>query len=277
MFFRAKDIVLDNSASGAPVGAISAAAGGLVFAGDTITIGANQLAVDQYNSLSLAASSGVLLEDLGGLTSQGNVNIIAPLITGAGGASQSITAGGDLIMSPSAASPTTSIVGGLGASLTLTGANVTADGIIRLPSGVVNLHATSGNVLAGGTIDVSGTAQSFFDLTKYTNGGAVSLTSDLGYVLVPPGSVINVAAQPGGGNGGLLAISAPTGFLLPGGTLLGQGGEDGQNGSFSLDTGVLATLAPLNRYLDAGSFSLARSIRVRTGDVTVDGETSTLI
>ena len=97
VFFRAKDIVLDNSASGAPVGAISAPAGGLVFAGDTITIGANQLAVDQYSNLSLAASSGLLLEDLGGLTSQGKVNIIAPLITGAGGAFQSITAGGDLI------------------------------------------------------------------------------------------------------------------------------------------------------------------------------------
>jgi filamentous hemagglutinin family protein len=274
VFFRAKDIVLDNSANGAPIGAISGPAGGLVFAGDTITIGANQLAVDQYSNLSLAASSGVLMEDLGGLTIQGNVNIIAPLITGAGGASQSITAGGDLTMSPSAAPPTTSIVGGLGASLTLTGANVTADGIIRLPSGVVNLHAISGNVLADGTIDVSGTAQSFFDLTKYTNGGAVSLSSDNGYVLVPPGSLIDVAAQPGGGNAGSLAISAPTGFLLSGGTLLGQGGEGGQNGSFSLDTGVLATLAPLDRYLDAGSFSLARSIRVRTGDVTVDGETS---
>ena len=123
-----------------------------------------------------------------------------------------------------------------------------------------------------GTIDVSGTAQAFFDLTKYTNGGQVNLTSDFGYVLVPPGSVLNVAAQVGGGDAGTLSISAPTRFLVPGGTLLGQAGANGQAGTFSLDTGVLASLAPLNAYLEAGSFTLARSIRVRTGDVVLDGQ-----
>jgi filamentous hemagglutinin len=273
VFFRARDIALDNSANAAPAGSTSSPIGTLTFTGDTIAIGANQLMVDQFANLTLAALGGVLLQDTGGLTTQGNLSIIAPVITGAGGASQNISATGDLTISLPAARAITSISGELGASLTLTGANVTAGGTLRLPSGVATLHATTGNVLVGGAIDVSGTAQSFFDVTKYSNGGEVSLSSDLGYVLLPPGSVIDVAAQPGGGNAGSLSISAPTRFFEPGGTLLGQAGENGLAGSFSLDTGVLGTVAPLDRFLDAGSFSLARTIRVRSGDVLLDGQT----
>ena len=129
------------------------------------------------------------------------------------------------------ASPTTAgLESGLGASLTLQGSTVTVESNLVLPSGAVTLHATTGNVLVNGTIDVSGTAQTFFDLTQYTNGGQVSLSADLGYVLLPRGSTINVSAQPEGGDAGTLTISAPTRFVFPGGTLLGQAGTGGLPG-----------------------------------------------
>jgi hypothetical protein len=270
--FVARDVLLDNSPNGTVVGSSSSPQGTLQFVGDTIQLGENQLSVDQFANLTLAASGGILVQGSGGLAVAGNVTLLTPLVTGAAGSNQSIAATGDLTISNSARPTTASLENGLGASLTLQGSSVTVDSRLALPSGTVTLHATSGNVLVDGNIDVSGSAQSFFDLTQYSNGGQVNLNSDLGYVLLPPGSAINVSAQPGGGDAGAVSVSAPTRFFFPGGTLLGQAGTNGLAGTFSLDTGVLSNLAPLNAYLDAGSFTQARSIRVRTGDVTLDGD-----
>ena len=270
--FVARDVLLDNSPNGVAVGSAAPSMGTLQFVGDTIRLGENQVDVDQFANLTLAASGGILLQDLGGLTVAGNVTLLTPSVTGAAGSNQSILAAGDLTLSNSASPTTAGLESGLGASLTLQGSTVTVESNLVLPSGAVTLHATTGNLLVNGTIDVSGTAQSFFDLTQYTNGGQVSLSADLGYVLLPPGSTINVSAQPEGGDAGTLTISAPTRFVFPGGTLLGQAGTGGQAGTFSLDSGLLASLGSLNAYLDAGSFTQARSIRVRTGDVVLDGE-----
>ena len=136
------------------------------------------------------------------------------------------------------------------------------------------MEATSGDLTVGGTLDANGTAQSFFDITKYTSGGAISLTADNGNVNLGSGSMVTVAAQPGGGNAGSLTISAIHGNLTSAGTLSGAGGTGGTNGSFSLDIGSLPTLASLSTQLNSAGFTQSRSFRVRTGDVTVDGTTT---
>ena len=54
---------------------------------------------------------------------------------------------------------------------------------------------------------------------------------------------------------------------------LGNGGADGQGGTFQLDVGTLPdpSLASLNAALNLNGFTQSRSIRVRNGDVLLDG------
>src|SRR5262249_13044835 len=70
----------------------------------------------------------------------------------------------------------------------------------------------------------------------------------------------------------ILSISAINGVFSGGGSLLGQAGANGQGGTFALDVSQLPTVASLNQVLNTGSFDWDRSIRVRTGDVTLDGQ-----
>jgi hypothetical protein len=226
--------------------------------------------MDQYADVTMAASGGVIFQNSGSLAVQGNLALTTPLITGTKGAVQAIQAGGALDIAAPAAGAAT-VTPGLGASLALQGTQVTVDSDILLPSGALTLHATGGDLTVGGRLDVGGTAQTFYDLAKYTDGGQITLSSDTGSVIVAADGVINVAAQTGGGKAGSLSIDAPTGSFTVAGSLFGQGSTGGEQGTFSLDVGSLPSAGALNAVLNAASFSQSRSIRVRTGDVLVDG------
>jgi filamentous hemagglutinin family protein len=230
--FSAPEIVLDNRANGTGPGAVAAAGGALVLDAGKIRLGAGAVNVDQFSNVSLVASGGVIAEGTGSLTVQKALTITAPIITGANAANSTITAGGALTL---ASGGTASVAGSLGASLTFTGASVAANTEILLPSGSLTLHATAGDVTVGGRLDVGGTAQTFYDLVKYTGGGQIALTSDTGNVSVSANGTLNVAAQPGAGDGGGVTVSAANGSFVTNGTLLGQGGAGGQSGTFSLD------------------------------------------
>ena len=266
--FTAKSVTLDNSAAARKPGASGPPGGALVFNANTISLGANQLALDQYANVTLNATGGLLAQGTGGLATQGNLTVNAPLLTGATAANQSISSGGALTIASLGGASAAMVIPGLGASLTLTGANVAANSTFTLPSGALTLRAASGDLaVRGGRLDVSGTAQSFYDLTKFTDGGQLSLTADAGSVTVAAGATLTVAAQSSEANAGTLTVSAPAGTFTTAGTLLGAGG------SFSLDVGRVAgeSVSALNTALDGGGFTLTRSIRVRTGNVVVDG------
>jgi hypothetical protein len=272
--FAAQNISLDNSANSADPGAVAGQGGGaLEFdATNTITLGANQLAIDQYNNgVTLNAPGGILVEGTGGLVTQGNLTMVTPLLTGAKGANQTIiTNSGALTIQPSTNGSAPAVVGGLGANLTLVGANgVAANSTIQLPSGTMKVEAKSGDVSVGGTIDVSGTEKDFFDQRQFTGGGQITLTADAGKVTLAPGSTVNVSAQPAAGNAGGLTVSAPSGTFSDAGRLLGQGGAGGQGGTFSLDAGSIQGVASgdissLGNTLSSGDFTQSVSIRDRT-------------
>jgi hypothetical protein len=275
--FRGNTIQLDNSAHAAVPGPGSTQDGTLRFDAATIQFGDDQLAIDQFANVIVNASRNVLLQDTGGTAIDGNLTISAPIIVADTRAAQTISASGAVNLH-SVPGPTPLPTSGLGASLTIAGASVTDNIGILLPSGSVTLHATTGNVTVGNLstamIDVGGTAQTFFDLVKYTNGGLVNLIADEGSVNIATGASINVGAQHSGGDAGTLAISAPDGSLIVNRNLNGAGGTNGQNGSFDLDVGSLPTLAGLSSILNQASFTESRSIRVRTGNVLVDGLTT---
>ncbi len=267
--FSAPDILLENRANVSAPGPVVPLNGTLRFTSDTITLGTNQLRIDQFASVALDASGGILALGAGGLSVQGALTATAPVITAAKQATQSIVAGGALTL---ANAGTATIAGGLGASLTLQGASVAAATDVVLPSGQLTIRATAGDVAVNGKLDASGTAQTFFDLVKFTNGGRITLTADAGAVNLGTGSDVSVAAADGGGSAGRLSINSTTGAFTLAGAIHGEGG-----GSFSLDTGSLADFGALAAALGDGGFTQEQTIRVRTGSVEVNAGVNTRV
>lgn len=279
---NAGNLTLDNTpgrtgpgpAVGAPV------QGSLVVNATTLFTGANTLNIDQYADVALTATSGVVLQNTGGISSQTNLTLTTPIIIGAGQANQTITAKGGAIsiLAPAGDGDGSTLANsaGLGAILNIAGTSVVENSRIYLPSGQINLKATgsnpaTSNVLVGGTLDVSGTAQVFYDVTKYTDGGSISIQSANSGVTLAAGSVVSVAAQAGGGNAGSLSISVPKGDFVANGTLAGSGGIGGASGTFSLDVKEEPSLAALDATLNAAAMNASRTYRVRTNSVQVDG------
>jgi len=265
--------------------------------------------LDLFSTVKLSAGSGVLLQGSGGLNAAGSdvaknattsLTIDAPVLAAAAGAQQTISAGGLLTLSASGAATASSPPSGLGAKLTLVGASIDASNQIVLPSGQLTLHALSGDITVDGSLDVAGQVKAFNDVVQYSGGGQINLVSDQGAVTVAKGGKLDVSAaldvtkSDGSriGDAGSISVSttggsdSTKGLFVVAGTLNGQGGlitaaaagyTAGKGGTFTLDVGQItdpvtgASLQPLDDALNAGGFNLERSIRVRSGDVLVDG------
>ena len=279
--FAAKTILLDNSADVILSAAQAAPAGTLTFNAGTINLGANQLNIGQYANVTLNATGGILAQSAGGLAAQGDLTTIAPLITAAKGSAETISAGGALSMQAPASATKAAVAGGAGATLTFVAASITDDASVALPAGTLVLHAKSGDLFLGGQapalVDVSGMAQKFFDVTKYTNGGQVSLIADQGSVNIGASATVNVSAQAGGGDAGAISITVPQGTLDLQGQFAAHAGSGGLGGSFNFDGGQLADLKPINDALNTAGFDRNRTFRIRTGDVVMNGVANTAV
>ena len=299
--FNSQNILLENADNTPDPGAGASTGGALEFNGDTIVFGANTLAIDQFAAVDLNASGGMIAKAASGtLTAQGVLTLTAPVITGAAGVTETISTPGALTLTAPAGTTAASVSGGLGATLDFSGATVTVNTNVTAHSGGITLHATTGALtvgnLAPANLDTSGQARTFFNLTRYTNGGQINLIADQGAVDLGADSTINVAynttVQAGGvgGNAGTLAISAPQGSATLLGTLIGQGGAGASNGSFSLDAGTIpattvgsvnyaqGNLDLINAALDAGGFTQSISVTdendasVTIGSATLSSE-----
>lgn len=273
--FAAPGIILDNSPGGIALGTSGAATGGLVLDTGTILLGAGRVALDQFADVDFRAAGGLLARGSGGLSTQGALAITSPLITADKAVNYSIAAAGALDLAAPSGPATGSLDGGLGATLSLVGSSLTANTRIDLPSGSLSLRATTGDLVVGNLspaqLVARGTAQTFNDLIRYTDGGRISLFADAGSVTLGTQSQVDVAAAAGGGNAGNVSISAPNGVFTLAGTLAGQGGKDA--GAFSFDAGSIpgGSVTGLDAKLNAGGFTGSRSYRVRTGDILVGG------
>ncbi len=294
----AQTVSLDDSPNGTDLGPVagSTPAGTLNVEAGTIDLGANPLAIDQFANVDLTATGGVLFKGTGTLSVAGNLTVAAPVVAGATAASETITAGGAATLG-AASGGVAAVSPGIGASLSLTGKSVAVGTEIALPSGDLTLEATGtsaagGNLTVSGAVDLAGTAQTFGSSTSYTNGGQVDLISENGNVAVASGGSVDVAAQSGGGNAGSLSVSAVAGTFSVASSTAGTGAAavptldgmasqagGGQGGVFSMDVLNLSgaagasttSLSPLEAALAAGGFTQSQSIRVRSGNVSVDG------
>ncbi len=274
--FTAGTISLDNTSGGIFNSPIIPATGSIAFNAGTIRLGMNTIGVDQYQSAALNAAKEVLLTGSGGLRVGNALKISTPLITAAGGARQSISAEGALDVEPSVKTGISTAGAGLGAHLKLIGSSVTENSSVVLHSGSVSVEATGTDNAAdrdltiGGRIDVSGAAQHFYDLTRYTDGGNVTLSSDLGKITLGSTSRVSVAAS--NANPGQISIAAPNGSLaIASGAGVSGSGLGG--GSFSLDSAGLSggSFASLAAVLKVGGFNGSIAIRDRSdANVLID-------
>ena len=258
-------LIMDNIAGATVPGAITEPSGTLELNAGSVRIGTGLLRIDQFSLVDINTPAGVLGSGSGGIRAQRDLTIHAPIIAASKAATQSIAAGGALTILDTPGADGIARAG-LGASLTLDGGSVRVDSRILLPSGVLNIHASSGDVVVNGELSVAGTAQTFYDLTRYTKAGIVTLKSDTGSVMLGADSIVNVSAPGEGVDAGSVNVSAAQGSFTATGSLRGTGGA-----SFSLDIGSIPDLSVLSPLLAQGGFSREQAFRVRNGDVTIGG------
>ncbi len=267
-----RTVTLRNS-GGAFVDPMVAAQGTLALDAERIVLGTGAKSVRGFNNVTLAATT-IAGQGNGSLDVAGNLSLIAPLMTGANGASQSVLATGHLaVTSRGSAAPRDP--DSLGSRWALTGASLDFGGRIDALGGSVSLTATAGtvNVLGGGIIDVGGFSKDFNDVTAHASAGSIELTAVGGSVVTHAGSTLNLAAATGGGDAGkLTAVASGGGTVALNGTVDAHAAA-GKGGSFTLDIGTLPDFAGFSQQLENAGFTRSRAFRIRTGDVVVDGTT----
>jgi filamentous hemagglutinin family protein len=264
-------IVLGNPDAVGAMPAPLAATGALQLTSRRLEFGAGDVRLGGFGSVEGTATGGLLASADGSLTVSAPLSLSGPATAVAQGASYAMAADGRLALLPASGAP--EVASGSGARLFLQGTSVVAATGIDLPSGVLSVVATTGDVEVGGSLRAEGFTREFFDVVRHGDGGSIDLTARQGSVRLLPGSVVSVAAPAGGGNAGSLTVRSPGGVFDLGGILGGAAGTGFSSGSFLLDAGSVADFAALSADLDAAGFFHERNLRVRNGDVTLAGVT----
>ncbi|MGY3621410.1 filamentous haemagglutinin family protein [Bradyrhizobium sp. USDA 10063] len=266
---QAKLLTLRNS-NGIVVGDDPSASGELTIRGGSIVVdhGANH--IRGFSTVTFAAKRDLTFAGTGELTvgtagAASNVVLAVGWIKGSSGATQRLTATGDLSMFASAGTVVPNS-GDFGASLTLAGRNLDIGGVVDLPSGELTLDATN-SLIIGGTarLVTAGRASTFFDQTRVVPAGDVTLVARTGNIDVHAGAMIDLSAGVAGGEAGTLGVQVPSGVLNLAGSIAG--------GSFALDASTVPNFGALNATLNTGGFADSRTFRVRSGDLMLDGTT----
>ncbi|MFZ4388011.1 MAG: hypothetical protein ACOYOI_07590, partial [Chthoniobacterales bacterium] len=252
----------------------------------TILIGKNELSIDQFSTVSLNASGVVHATDQGGLnvgaeSQVSDLYVTTPLLSGVSGASLSLKATGVLTLQKPDPEfvTTTELVRGSGVTFDLEGSSIFLGSMLQSSSGKVDLKARDGDVIVTSSIDVGGGSKRFNEVTKYTDAGAINLSSDQGQVVLGSSAFLNLGAQAGGGSAGSLSVKTPLGLFHfdPEAIVSAQAGVGGAAGSFNLDAstlaidgGVFSSLATIVPKISEAGFTKSQAYRIRSGDVAID-------
>ncbi|AUC96260.1 filamentous hemagglutinin [Bradyrhizobium sp. SK17] len=214
-----------------------------------------------------------LSQDGSGILQGGALTIATPLITASNGSKLDVSAGAAirLVGVAGAAPADTRGVTDLGGTLSFTGDSVLVDTAFALPSGKLTLNATHDIVLgANATLDLSGRSIAFFDVTKFSWGGDLILSSASGNIIQNAGSVIDVSAvSNAAGSITARAIDAAHGQVSFAGTLKGSSTGDYDSGQFAVAAQNFGDFAALNAKLNVGGFFSARGFDLRQGSLGI--------
>jgi filamentous hemagglutinin family protein len=226
----------------------------------------DSLSANDRGTLSVYQTQGASYGDPG---SMGNLTITTPLLTGAAGSVDGITAGGALTLVAPAGGGSTATSGALGAEVDLAAASIADATTILLNAGRLTLTAATGVSLgAGARIDLAGQAVTLVDQTEYAGGGSLVVTTAAGGVTTDAASSIDVAATQAAA--GSVAITALAGAADLAGAISGGAAAGQTSGSFTLAAETIGGFDPLNTLLDTGAVFGARSFEQATGALMVD-------
>ncbi len=248
--------------------------------------GGEEININGFNALAFNASEKFVVDGEGRLLTKANIKIVSPVVTAANGSEYKIgtvenRTGNIFIASNNleAAEP----VEYLGGRLELASAgNINIDTRISMNSGVLLMNAV-GDVSLGNKafIDLSGRDIDFSGTVKGSKSGYFYAKSDAD-IKLSKNAVIDVSAGSTSGDAGVIVLSAKNGDVKIDATLLAQHASS-QNvttkgGTFILDAKILSrdvsvessSFTDLNESLAANGFNQTRSIRLRTGDITVE-------
>jgi filamentous hemagglutinin family protein len=257
--------------------------------GLSIGPGPMQLAFD---TATLRSGGDLLLQGRAGsaLAALGDLTLAAARVTAASGAQQSLAAGGTLRVAREPGSRTLGEAVGQGADVALQATTIAQDGVIDLPGGRLTLHAAGSapdavamRFGAGSLTSVAGFRLSAGDgFVAYGAAGSLLAAAGQGRIAVQGTLDVSAARQadgsPGEGDAGSLTLTAsgPGGALqlTPGQAgLLGRAGSGStdRGGSLQVDLSTLPSADALAAAARAGGMTGEFGLRVRRGDVALDG------
>ncbi|RQO59211.1 hypothetical protein DBV14_07810 [Variovorax sp. KBW07] len=276
---RGDTITLMNSGAAA-TGVDGTGTGGLTLDAGTLVLGAGRKTLSGFGTIAMHGRDRTIGEGNGGIDAGGSaLTLTTPLLTGRGGAAQSIVTRGALQVLGAGGNGASDpgLQDSLGTRLSLGGGSVLFGSRAVALGGSVDMTASAGSVVlaSGAQVDVGGFAKNFFDMAAYADAGRINLSAVGGDVRLDAGSVLHLAAHADGGNAGTLALAASNGgTVVLDGRIAAQAGNGGKAGAFSLDIAALGDFAGFNRRLNDAGFYRSRQFRIRQGDVTLDGTTT---
>ncbi|SBV86450.1 filamentous haemagglutinin family protein [Xanthomonas graminis] len=262
----ADQLTLSNQgASAAPADTVPGA-GLLHLQGREVAFAGGDKQLTGFGAVAVDAAQTLYVRDRGQFDfGTRDVDLRTPLLLADAGADQTLRTGGALRLQRSGAS--VNAAQPLGGRVTLVGASIDSNGLIRANSGGIVLRSSEGALRLhdGATLDASGVASTFFDTTKPTQGGTVTLQATAGDVLADATTRIDVSAV-GNADAGSVNLSAAQGRVSLPGTLDGHAAQ-GRGGRFLLDSGSAIALDPLAAQLAGGGFDGAIDLHARSGNL----------
>ncbi len=253
----------------------SVGGGTLSLVANDLVIGPGSLTVNGFARTVAQVGGAIETQGSGGLNVGGDLTLNAVELTSAPDASDplgsTIKATGALtIGAPTALAAGTKLPTLVGGNLTLSANRIEDAGAIVVPSGLVTLDATGGDLHLTGTasIDASGRTVQVVNQSAASPGGAITLLAG-GNVTLDGGSKISVAGA-GAAPAGRLSI-AGAGTVDVSSTLAGSANGNA-GGSFTLNAGQSVNgLTALASKLSLGGFNNAIDLRVHSGDLDLAG------
>ncbi|WP_317204042.1 filamentous hemagglutinin family protein [Janthinobacterium sp.] len=247
---------------------------------------AERITASNKNALAVYQSQGGWNEATHAFDYQGGqLNLNTPLLTGRAGSVSKFSAGADLRVSApdGAAAAAVAAAESLGAEIALSGANVSVDTTLVLPSGKLSVAARRDLLLGErAKLDLAGRKLDFYDVSKYSWGGDVVLDSAAGDIRQAAGSRIDLSARFNrAGKLSAAALGQGAGTVDLRGQLLGaaEGQYDAGGtqvpfaaGGADIRAQRIADFAGLNQRLNSGAVFGARSFQLKQGDLTVGDE-----
>ena len=238
-----------------------------------------EFGINGFASTQFAASDAIVGAGSGAFRWVGDVSMITPRLTTDRGTNLSLITDGALSLRGASDAPSANRSDALGGALSLTARRIEVATRIEMPSGQIELHATSGaagegvRLLDGALIDVTGRAIDFAGTPAFAPGGGVKLIADHGDVVAVGNALIDVSGSTTGGAAGSLRLSSPRGDVMVSSAHMRARAANGYaGGSLAFDSAHVAAPNEFGNLLadfSAAGFTEAIDARVHEGDLVL--------